>query len=335
MAQGDARSLRARLTGAGLSDSALNAAWPRWWSDEADSSVSARVDLRFSLARNLGLDPRSLLLDDQAPRFVWKDEARFKRLTDAGASEREVITSFGRALGGLVLAATPPAVAGLFRPLPAAQLRAALLGGGAPYVTLVDLLSLCWSLGIPVIHLRVFPWRQKRMAAMTVRVGDRFAILFGKDSQYPAPIAFYLAHELGHIFLEHLAQEPVLVDVDEEGIITTGGDPEEAAADEYGLEVLTGEPRPQILPGDRHVSGPALAAAALNAAQELRIEPGTLALCFGYTTSRWGTANGAMRYIYARPASVWAEVNGLAQSQLRFDNLGEDAADYLRAVLGN
>ncbi len=36
---------------------------------------------------------------------------------------------------------------------------------------------------------------------MAVRVGDRSSVLLGKDSSYPATIAFYLAHELGHIAL--------------------------------------------------------------------------------------------------------------------------------------
>ena len=39
----------------GLSDAAINAAWPEWWSEAAEPSPSASLDLRFSLARKLGL----------------------------------------------------------------------------------------------------------------------------------------------------------------------------------------------------------------------------------------------------------------------------------------
>ena len=68
-----AGDLRLRLRGLGLSDSAVSAAWPRWWSEDAESSASARAELRFGVARRLGLDPHSLLEDRDAPRFLWRD----------------------------------------------------------------------------------------------------------------------------------------------------------------------------------------------------------------------------------------------------------------------
>lgn len=149
----NASELRSRLKKLGLSDPAIKAAWPRWWSDEADTSVSARVDLRFSVARKLGLDPRSLL-DEEQPRFVWRDEARFKHLSGEGDLERSAITSFGKALGSVLITASPP-------PIPitgstAQDLRKVILRQKQSYIRLLDLLSLCWSVGIPVIHLRVF-----------------------------------------------------------------------------------------------------------------------------------------------------------------------------------
>lgn len=333
MTSGNAKQLRDRLKKAGLTTSAVEAAWPRWWSEEAEGSLAARVDLRFSLARNLGLEPHSLLEDDQAPNFVWRDEARFKHLAGESAEERGAITSFGTALGSLLISATPPQkaeVAGQH----AETLRRLALAGGAPYVRLLDLLSLCWSVGIPVIHLRVFPLPQKRMAAMSVRIGDRCAVLLGKDSHYPPHVAFYLGHELGHIALRHLRDDPVLVDLEDENPAGPGDDAEEQEADSFALELLTGDPRPKVLP-ENHASGAALAQVALNSAQELQIEPGTLALCFGYSTGRWHTANAAIKRIYSTSKPVWSEVNRIAKRELDLSNLGADARSYLEAVLGS
>ncbi len=45
----------------GLTDDAVTAAWPDWWGQEAEVSASANAELRFSLARKLGLDARTLL----------------------------------------------------------------------------------------------------------------------------------------------------------------------------------------------------------------------------------------------------------------------------------
>jgi hypothetical protein len=329
----NASQLRLRLKKLGLSDPAVNAAWPRWWSDEADTSVSARVDLRFSLARKLGLDPRSLLDDEEQPRFIWRDEARFKHLSGEGDLERSAITSFGKALGSVLITASPP-------PIPitgstAQSLRSLILREKHPYIRLLDLLSLCWSVGIPVIHLRVFPWPQKRMAAMTVRVDDRCAILLGKDSMYPAQVAFYLAHELAHISLAHLTKDPVIVDMEQAVPSLEDPDAEEGSADRFALELLTGDPQPVVLPSGPHYSARELARVALNSADMLQVEPGTLALCFGYSTGDWATANASMERIYSSAKPVWNEVNNIAHTQLVLERIPDDALDYLKAVLGS
>ena len=65
--------LKRRLQDVGLSGPAINAAWPRWWSEAAEASSSARAELRFSLARKLGLDPSSLLDESAEPRFVCSE----------------------------------------------------------------------------------------------------------------------------------------------------------------------------------------------------------------------------------------------------------------------
>src|SRR2546425_4796403 len=119
-----ADQLKSRLRRFGLSEFAIDAAWPTWWSDAADASSSAQAELRFSLARKLGLDPHSLLEDAAEPRFVWRKEARFKHATAEGEQERAGITSFGVALGNLLISATEiPAAAIELNPH---QLRAAI-----------------------------------------------------------------------------------------------------------------------------------------------------------------------------------------------------------------
>ncbi len=329
--QETAKNLRLRLKKLGLSDRAVEAAWPRWWSDEGDTSASARLELRFSLARKLGIDASSLLEDAQ-PRFVWKDEARFKHLSGEGELELSAIISFGRAVGTLLVAGTPAA-----HPIEgrtAKELREALLHQGRPFVNLSDLLLLCWSVGTPVIHLRVFPWPQKRMAAMSVRVENHSAILLGKDSNYPPHVAFYLAHEIGHIALSHVSNELGIVDLESNRLGDRQEDAEEVSADRFALELLTGTPEPIVLPYRKRYSARELGRVATSSSEGLGIEPGTMALCFGYSTDDWATANASMKYIYGRGKPVWHAVNNLARTQLLFDQMPEDSLGFLDAVLG-
>lgn len=324
---------RNRLRALGLSESAVTAAWPDWWSDEADSSPSARLEARFSIARKLGLDARSVADEDGEPRFIWRDEGRFKHLTGESELERAAISSYGRSLASLLLAGTPEPQVSLSG-VPAVSIRDAILSSQA-YVRLDDLLGLAWEAGIPVIHLRVFPGDRKRMAAMAVSAGDGYVALIARDASYPAQIAFYLAHELGHIALGHIRRDQAIVDMESNELALESEDEEEAAADRFALEVLTGAPDFRLLPaeGSRY-NAPGLADAVKRASGRLRIEPGTLALCLGYATRNWAVVNSSMKFIYPTAIPVWEHVNHLALSNLQFARLPGDSYSFLQAVLG-
>jgi hypothetical protein len=147
--------------------------------------------LRFTLARRLGLDARTLLEHDEAS-FLWK-VASFKNLGTATEAELHAIVSYGTSLARVLTAAVPSVA---LPDLTAGSIRGQLTRSGP--ITLPDILSLCWAVGIPVVQLGVFPLAAKRMVAMAVKVGDRFAILLAKESRFPAQVAYYLAqrHQL-------------------------------------------------------------------------------------------------------------------------------------------
>ena len=91
--KGDRKAIRNRLKEAGLSDPLIDAAWPAWWNDDAFASQSAKAELRFAIARKLGLSPESFFHDDV--EFLWKDDARFKHLSNETEDEKSILTSFG------------------------------------------------------------------------------------------------------------------------------------------------------------------------------------------------------------------------------------------------
>lgn len=327
----ESERFRKRLKSVGLSDLAINAAWPDWWSDDADPVSSARLELRFSVARKLGLDARSVLDEEGVPRFIWRDEARFKHLSGESDLERAAISSFGRSIGALLTAGTPTGEFSLIG-TSAAALRDAVLSSQS-YVRLVDLLSLAWTAGVPVAYLRIFPAVRKRMAAMAVGVGERRAVLLAKDSMYPPHIAFYLSHELAHIALNHINADAAIVDMETDALSTGSTDTEETEADRFALELLTGRPDLQLVPKGSY-NAPGLADFAIRVSTELHIEPGTFALCFGYSTGNWAVANSAMSFIYDAPRPVWNEVNRLTMSQLDLEQLPSDSGSYLTTILG-
>jgi hypothetical protein len=324
----DARQLRLKLKSLGLTDEVVDLAWPSWWSDDAETSASARAELRFVLARRLGLDARALL-DNDEPRFVWK-VATFKNLTASSATEREAITSFATSVARTLVSAAPRAIAVPASPL---DLRRRLLAG-TQVIGLQDLLALCWAIGVPVIHLKTLPLRAKRMCAMAVSAAGRPAILLAKDSKFPSQVAFWIAHELGHIALRHLEGSPAIIDVKDPLRAGRRGDPQEEAADTYALELLTGEPAPEILTGTRRYSAEGLAAAVLRAGAELRIDSGVLALCFGHSTGEWGKVTAALKLLFPGAVPVGPVINRVAFAQISDGSLSQESEEYLRAATG-
>ena len=318
--------LRRELRGAGLSEQAIDAAWPAWWSEELADDPSGRAELRFALARRLGLSPKALL--GERVRFVWNDEARFKHLSAEDEAHRAALASFGMTVGRALVRATP-AVTSIVG-VAAADLRAAVLGERA-FVDLRALVFACWAVGLPVVHLRVFPLARKAMHAMVVGVEDRQAILLGRDAPYPAQAAFTLAHELGHAALGHLDGASALVDM-EDPATATERDEQEQEADRYALELLTGTPEPTIETDGGRYNAPGLAKAVRDAAPRYRIEPGTLALCLAHQSGDWRTTMSAMRFLYGGPRPVWQDVNAVAATQLDLERIGDDAAEWVRSV---
>ena len=325
----DAKELKWILRERGFSETALEAAWPAWWSDDAEGSASANTELRFSLARKLGLDPRSLIEEGQ-PRFVWR-EAKFKRLTGETDFERSALSSFGISIGRALVSSTQPGPS--IEGMSATTLRRGILAS-QPFVRLVDLLGLCWAVGLPVIHLRIFPLSAKHMCAMGFHIPGRYAILLGKDSSYPASIAYYLAHEIGHAALGHFKESAAIVDLQDPLEDQQTSDDEERAADSYALELLTGEPDLAVATEAKRFTAAHLARNLLETSRSVRIEPGTLALCFGHSTQDWAKTQAAMKIIYAKPQAVWSQVNHVAMREINWSVMQDDVASFVRAVMG-
>ncbi|PCI54475.1 MAG: hypothetical protein COB36_09920 [Alphaproteobacteria bacterium] len=315
-----------------LSAPIIDAAWPDWWDQADEGSISAQVELRFSLARKLGLEPQSLLNED-TPRFAWKDSGKYKNFSGDEEHEKPAISSFGISVSNLLLQSLKERQVTGGLDLSASSIREAILST-KPHIGIPELLTFLWGISVPVIHLRLFPLAAKRMCAMATKTQDQFSILLAKDARYPAPLAFHIAHEIGHIVLNHLGEFSAIVDMEDPAEGRRGEDLEEIDADKFALELLTGFPDPPIEVVGEGKSSRRLAKEAFDASEKFQIEPGTVSLCYGYQTGNWDVANGAMKHIYAEPMDVWKIVNAIAIDQLDLNLLPEESSSFLRAILG-
>lgn len=327
----EAQRIRRSLREAGLTATAIDAVWPQWWSDEAETSASATAELRYSLSRRLGLAPASLF--DNEPVFVWSDDTLFKNLGAATDREAAILASFSVAVGRSAIAATTGVDQSLVG-RSAAELRTVILASDADWVGLRELVAVCWGIRVPLLYLEVFPLRQKRMHAATARVGDRHAILIGRRSSFPAQVAYYVAHEIGHIALGHSRSSAAVLDIDDP-LRAIDADDDERAANRYALELLTGSSDPTIEASVENFTAQSLADAALQEGQAHRIDPGVLALCMGHRSGRWPQVFKALRRMMGGgEPDVSGELNRLARGQFDWDAIPVDTQDFLDTVMG-
>lgn len=291
--------------------------------------------MQLGLAQRLSIDPISLLDDRRPLQLSGVGSPKFKHLKLTGA-QQAAAHGFASALTRLLLAATPPSDYAL--PRSALELRHMVLGESeVPWVGFGELLMLCFAFGIPVAHLTAFPAGIKGMAAMATSIGDRGAILTARKPLHPSQIAFYIAHELGHIALGHTSGgrtivEALTMDPGEEGDDDEAVDDEEKEADAFAFELLTGRPTLEVLGPERHGTAKELVRRAERVGRDLRVDPGLVILCFGKATKRWPTATAALKALPDFAADIPGQINRALRTQLDAELLSAEDMAYLDAV---
>ena len=147
-----------------------------------------------------------------------------------------------------------------------------------------------------------YPTESQKAFGYAVAFDDRYAIVIGLNDLRPARIAFIVAHELGHICLQHVANGTVLADevlgaIDESLEDSSIRDQEERQADQYALELLRGDDQDVELDVGTLASASELALAALEKSAEFKIDPGHLILSHAYRTRDWQNATLAHRFL--------------------------------------
>lgn len=213
------------------------------------------------------------------------------------------------------------------------------MSSGRDCVGFGDVLVLCWSLGVPVLHLRVFPGQTKGITAMAVRLGSRHAILVARESGVPAQYMFHIAHELGHIALGHLKNTTAIIDADSEDPANANdaliNDEEEHQADCFAQVLLTGVENFNVsrMLTATSAAGTAkeLANHAVRVGADLKIDPGHVLMSFGNATKEWPLAMAAARQIPDQDATPSSLVNKVLWSQLSVTS-DEQSFSFLKAV---
>lgn len=325
----------ARLQGLGIKPKYVKkVALPSWWEEDVAKTKAGFEETMLILARRLGLSFEALRSEGASLRSA-EELVRFKADKDVEKHQLSVASAIAARLARLV-----------FRGLKIDQhddlgavqdpvfVRAKILAGGAPWVGLKELVDLCWSVGIPVLHVTNLPTGNgvRKPAGMAVRVDGKYAIVLCRNDKAESKHLFNLAHELGHIARGHVCDE-VLIDpeVDE-----ASNDPQEKQANEYAIALLCGNKATRVSATDQ-LYPKKLGALAREAGTRLKIAPGHIVLNYGHTAaekgaSPWPICNKALQELDAGKA-LELLASRLAE-HLDWDSFSDDDAEFICRMTG-
>lgn len=320
--------LYARLNDVGFPPDYIRAyVLPSWWDDHLGSNPAGHLHAAGLISRNLRLELDSLL-DDRA-EIVYREVSQQRMKLRQGLSGHDLFQAKCICSRAAEIACDTVSVGCRLIPQDASEIRREILGTGVRRVDLPSLLRYSWDHGIPVVHIQGFPDGAKKMDGMAAIIDGRPVTVLCKVSKYPAWHVFILAHELGHIALGHLSNNTVLAD---EAVSEDSPDAGESAANDFAVELLTGDPAYRYAPMRNH-TGAGLAAHAKVRGEQDMVDPGVVALNYGRHKKMWGAAGKALQYL--EPGSdAPCMVREEALRRLRLDELTEDEHDFFTAVTG-
>lgn len=270
---------------------------PDWWDDSLAEVPANRALAELSISRMIGFPIAALKNPDCQLGRPPTTTFRLKRRKGATPSEVSPSVVLAKRMAEAIVPNLKNTSA--FTPGPnAEQIRHAILAD-RPYVDLEALLHYCWERGVVVFHVAELPVVQgisKKITGLAFFVEQTPVIVLGSKRDSPPWLAFHLAHEMGHVFLEHVkAGGPILADSEIDAMVK---DPEEDEADRFACTVLTG--RPQIeaapIPG---WTAEVLARVARQHATPRRVDPGVMVLFYGRNADRLPAAQNALKRLGA------------------------------------
>lgn len=293
---------------------------PYWWDDSLSSSSGASQQAVLSIAKHLNLDLKSVI--DNNSDLKFKDVACcYKKAGNKKTNELYVATGLVFSASRTIANITKREYKFFSTPL---TIREQILESGKPWVDLSSLVKYCWEHGVPVMFLPDLPV-SKKMDAVVQSVGGRPVISITKKHKHESALLFLLAHEMGHIFSGHLESGQMIID---ESVNENDEDQQESEANSFALALLTGSSNTHFHSSGKRLTGESLAVAAKLKGNERKIDPGHIALNWGYTTGNWGVANKALNLLY--PNAHWeSDVKNIITNEINALEAKEDELDYL------
>ena len=295
---------------------------PYWWDEQLSNSQGAIQQALISFAKFASLDIKSVLNADE-PLCFKESICCYKHANNKEKQDLAAATSIVQSLANTVACITTNNYS-TFQD--AKSIRNNFLNEGKPCVDFKSLVSYCWEHGIPVLYLPELPVA-KKMDAVVVDINGRPVISLTKKHKHESELLFLLAHEMGHIFYQHLTCGQTLVDMTVKEL-SNEHDEQEQQANAFAIELLTGNGDTKFHSNGIRLKADTLAQAAKEKSVKTNVDVGHIVLNWGHTTENWGSAKGALNILY--PTPDWEDhVKTQLCENIDEDEANEDQLEYL------
>jgi hypothetical protein len=317
-----------RLEEAGFSPSYVRGhVLPEWWDDDLASELENRRIAEMAISRTLKISLASLANGNEPLKVSDERTVRFKRWKGVEGSRLVPTVAVARRVCELVVSAADlPEL----RIPSAPDLRLQILRT-QQYVSLTPLVQYCWSLGIPVVHLKELPPGARRLDGLALMASGRPCIALASSRKSPAWHAWPLAHEMGHIAHGHCQFEDT-VDLEMD---LAAADPAEKQANDYAQAVLYGAP--VRFHSDQVISAKRLVEDAEELGRQYQIHPACVVTNYGFnmrTHDRaYEVANAALKILGIATGGAEPVRTALAD-RLDLNRLTETDRHFLQSVTG-
>ncbi|MFK5969895.1 MAG: ImmA/IrrE family metallo-endopeptidase [Candidatus Marithrix sp.] len=300
---------------------------PEWWENELINSPGAVQQALVSIAKFTNLNLKNVLNTGELLHFKEENICCYKHANNKEYSELAAATAIVQSLSNTVADIT---IQNHLQFQDAHTIRDNLLQSNKPWIDLKSLVNYCWKNGVPVLYLPELPV-SKKMDGVVVDVNGRSVISLTKKHKHESNLLFLLAHEMGHIFHNHLKLGQTIIDKrinrQENGL-----DEQEKQANNFAIELLTGAEDTKFHSYGKKLKAKALASGAEEKGIKHNIDPGHVILNWGYTTNHWKIANAALNIFYPEPDWKVYIRNKLCE-EINEDEANEDQLDYLYKLM--
>ncbi len=322
-------TLMRRLSRAGFQRQFITTAlMPDWWDESCAHEPDLLPDIEVRVARFLGTplaEIKNVEAQLSVPSYCG---AQMRRVRDTDTDRPEPAIHAAIHISSAVIrnlrctgpVQTPPSDPGEWRHL--------LMSRGHGPVQLDNLLADLWTKGIPVVPIDMLP--TPSFQGLACIVDQHPVIVLGHNYDEPGRVAFFIAHEAGHIAADDCAPNaPVLHR--SEGVRDSST--MERDADEFATRLLVGE-GPLTLPEENEVDFRRLAQKAVDLESLTDADASSIIYAWAAKTLNYPAAAMAVHALY-RSTGARRRVRRLFDQYVDLGSAGESDRALLRCVYGD